>query len=85
MRDPAPYKGATWIRRAAFAVLGVAVVFLAFFFLTIAFVVGAVAALVIGARWWWLMRRARKARDAQGPIEGDYTVVEREPLDGPRR
>ena len=72
------------LARIAFAVLGIAVAFLAFFFLTVAFVIGAVAALVLGARWWWLMRRTRKARAAQGPIEGEYKVVEREPLDGPR-
>lgn len=77
--------GGGWLARVAFAVLGLAIAAIAFFALTIAVMIGAVVALVVGARWWWLMRRARKTAEAQGPIEGEYTVVEREPLDGPKR
>ena len=77
--------GGGLVARIAFAVLGLGVAALAFFALTIAVMIGAVVALVIGARWWWLMRRARKAADAAGPIDGEYSVVEREPLDGPKR
>ncbi|HEX2828741.1 MAG TPA: hypothetical protein VHP37_20475 [Burkholderiales bacterium] len=77
--------GGGWLARAAFALLGLAIAAVAFFAVTIALVIGVLVALVIGARWWWLMRRVRKAAAAQGPIEGEYTVVEREPLDGPKR
>jgi heme A synthase len=66
-----------WLARAAFAVLGVAIVALAFFFLTIALVVGAAVALVFGVRLWWVMRRIRAAERASGPIEGEYSVVDR--------
>jgi hypothetical protein len=76
--------GGGWLARAAFAVLGLAIAAIAFFALTIAAMIGAVVALVIGVRWWWLVRRARKAQAGAGPIEGEYTVVDREPLDGPR-
>ena len=65
-----------WLARAAIAVLGVAVAALAFFFLTIALIVGAAVALVFGIRLWWVMRRVRAAERAAGPIEGEYTVVE---------
>ena len=68
------------LTRAAFAVLGVAIAALSLFFLTIAIVVGSAVALVVGARWWWVLRRARAARDAAGPIEGEYTVVDRDRL-----
>ena len=67
----------SWLARAAFAVLGVAVAVLAFFFLTIALIVGAAVALVFGVRLWWVMRRVRAAARASGPIEGEYTVVDR--------
>ena len=70
----------TWLARAAFAVLGVAIAVLAFFFLAVAMVVGAVIALVIAVRWWWLVRKVKAARAASGPIEGEYTVVDRDRL-----
>ena len=75
-------RGGNRLKRAAFAVLGlcVAAVFatLAFFFITVALVAGALLALVIAVRWWWAMRRIRAAREAAGPLEGEYTVVDRQ-------
>ena len=62
--------GGGWLARIAFVVLGLGVAVIAFFALTLALMIGAVVALVIGARWWWLMRRVRKTAAAQGPIEG---------------
>ena len=73
----APGRRMGWLQRvAAFAVLaGVAV--LAFFFLTVALVVGAVLALVVLARLWWLKRRLRQAPAAgTGTYEGEYVVIE---------
>jgi O-antigen/teichoic acid export membrane protein len=68
------------LARVAFAILGVAVAALALFFLTFALIIGAVIALVLAARWWWIMRRARAAHKAAGSIDGEYTVVERDRL-----
>jgi predicted lipid-binding transport protein (Tim44 family) len=68
--------GANPLKRAAYAVLGVALAALAFFFITIALVAGALLALVIAVRWWWMMRRLRAARRRAGPLEGEYTVIE---------
>ena len=68
----------TWLARVAFAAVGLAVAVLAFFFLAIALMVGAVLALVLAVRWWWIVRKVRAARAAAGPIEGDYVVVERD-------
>ena len=58
----------------ALIVLGVA-----FFFLAVAAAVGAVLAVVLLARIWWLSRKARKTAEAS-VITTEYTVVEREPL-----
>ena len=68
----------TWLARAAFAVLALAVAVLAFFFLAVAVMVGAVVILMVAVRWWWVVRTIKAARKASGPIEGDYTVVERD-------
>ena len=68
----------TWLARAAFAAVALAIAVLAFFFLAVAVMVGAVVVLVLAVRWWWVVRKIKAARKAAGPIEGDYTVVERD-------
>ena len=72
-------RSGTRVKRIAYAVLGFAIaavfVTVAFFFLAVAAVAGALLALVIGVRLWWVMRRMRAARKAAGPLEGEYTVV----------
>lgn len=74
-------RGASWLQRALFTVLGAAVIVLAFFFLTIALVAGASLAIVIAVRFWWVLRRVRAAQHASAPLEGEYTVVKRPGLD----
>jgi Flp pilus assembly protein TadB len=75
-------RGGNRVKRAAYAVLGVAaaviVIALGFFFVTLILIAGALLAIVIAVRWWWIMRRLRKARDAAGPLEGDYTVIDQD-------
>jgi membrane protein implicated in regulation of membrane protease activity len=66
----------TWLARAAFAVVGLAVAVLAFFFLAVALMIGAVVVLVFAVRWWWLVRKVKAARAAAGPLEGEYSVVD---------
>jgi hypothetical protein len=65
-----------WLERVLYAIGGLAVVIAGFFFLTVAIVVGAILALVIIARLWWLSRQIRKARN-RNVVEGEYEVVER--------
>lgn len=65
-----------WLERVLYAIGGLAVVVVGFFFLTVAIVVGAILALVIIVRLWWLSRQIRKARD-RNLMEGEYEVVER--------
>lgn len=72
--------GRSWLARVAFAVIGLAIAAVAFFALTIALVIGSAVALVLAVRWWWLLRRARRAANAAGPIEGEFTRVERDRL-----
>ena len=70
-------RSATWLQRALLTVLGAGLVVLAFFFLTVALVAGALLALAIAVRFWWLMRRVRAEREASAALEGEYTVVEK--------
>ena len=65
-----------WLERMLYAIGGVAVVMIGFFFLTVALVVGALLALVIVARLWWLSRKLQRARN-RNVVEGEYGVVER--------
>jgi len=52
---------------------------LAFFFLTIALIAGAVLASVIAVRWWWISRKQPQAVDQT--FEGEYTVIEHASID----
>lgn len=65
-----------WLERVLYAIGGVAVVIIGFFFVTVAIVVGALLALAIVARLWWLSRKLQRARD-RNVVEGEYEVVER--------
>ena len=68
--------GRHWLARAALTVAGLALLVLAFFFITMALAAGAVAGAVLAARWWW--RSRRREAEAENVVEGEYVVVERE-------
>ena len=65
-----------WLQRVLLALLGLLVLVTAFFFLTVALIAGAFLAVIIGVRWWWLMRRLRAREAASDSLEGQYTVVQ---------
>lgn len=69
-------RSSRWLQRALFTVLGAALIVLAFFFITVALIAGALLAIVIALRFWWLMRRLRATHKASAPLEGQYTIVE---------
>ena len=71
-------QGRNWVERILYALLGLTILVLAFFFLTVALVAGALLAAIIAVRWWWLARKLRR-HAAQGTFEGEYTVVEQPP------
>lgn len=77
-------QGRNWVERILYALLGVTILVLAFFFLTVALVAGALLAAIIAVRWWWLARKLRQRAD-QGTFEGEYTVVEKSLSAAPRR
>lgn len=81
------YQGRTggWLQRILLALLGLVIVVAAFFFLTVAIVAGALLALVVGVRVWWIMRRLRKQAQASAALEGEFTVVERAEAERHRR
>lgn len=64
-----------FLERILYALLGLTILVLAFFFLTVALVAGALLAAIIAVRWWWMSRKLRKAA-SEGTIEGEYTIVE---------
>lgn len=67
-------QGRNWLERTLYALLGVTILVLAFFFLTVALLAGALLAAIIGVRWWWLARKLRQSA-RQGTFEGEYTIV----------
>ncbi len=82
-----------WIARILLGITTLALVVVGFFFFTVALVAGALIALVIGVRLWWMMRKLKRAHaDMQGSastsyqpdqtnsavVDGEYQVVERE-------
>ena len=59
---------------------------LAFFFLMVFLMVGALLAITYVVRWWWLTRDFRRAQSGNA-IDGDYNVVDdggAVPLEKPR-
>ena len=75
----------SWLQQVALTVVGVAVIVVAFFFVTVALIAGALLAIGIALRWWWVVRRLRKASAHSGPLEGEYVVIERADSDSERR
>ena len=75
-----------WLQTALAAVAGTALLVLAFFFALFALAAIAVLVAVLGARWWWMTRKARRAaREAHDDVvEGEYRVVERNGKDDGR-
>jgi uncharacterized membrane protein len=76
--------GNNLISRLLVGVITLTLVIVGFFFLTIALAIGAVVALVFGARLWWTLRKLKKmqasgavAADAH-VVEGDYRIIEHE-------
>jgi predicted lipid-binding transport protein (Tim44 family) len=79
-RDPLllTYSGGVarnWLGRVLVTALGLLLAVTAFFFLTVALVVGTLLVAIIAVRVWWVMRRVRAQREASAALEGDYTVV----------
>jgi hypothetical protein len=66
----------SWLERVLYAIGGVAVIVIGFFFLTVALIAGALLALVVVARLWWISRKLQRAR-RRNVVEGEYEVVER--------
>jgi hypothetical protein len=71
----------TWPQRVLLTLLGAALVMSALFFITVALIAGAVLALGLALRWWWIVRRLRAAQKASAPLEGQYTVQEHADLE----
>ena len=76
-----------WLARILITLATLTLAILGFFFLTMALAVGAVVALVIGVRVWWLLRRLKRGQrvdDAFTPaasdhvVDGEYRVIKRE-------
>jgi hypothetical protein len=71
-----------FLGRIVLAIIGAGILVLAFFFITAALIAGAFLAAGLAARWWWALRRLRRQADS-GVVEGEYAVIEREPLPAP--
>ena len=67
---------ATWLGKLAVAVIGLTLLVLAFFFLTLRLVPGVIVGLAVIGRLWWISRKLRRARE-QADLDGEFTVVER--------
>ena len=75
----------SWLQQAALAVVGLTLIVVAFFFITVALIAGALLAIAIALRWWWVVRRLRKNAEKTGPLEGEYVVIEGADSDAQRR
>lgn len=69
-------RSTSWLERVLYTIGALAVIVIGFFFVTVAFFVGALLALVIVARLWWISRKLRRAHN-RSVVEGEYEVVER--------
>jgi predicted lipid-binding transport protein (Tim44 family) len=67
--------GRNWLSRVLVTALGLVVAVTAFFFLTVALVVGTLLVAIIAVRVWWVMRRVRAQREASAALDGEYTIV----------
>lgn len=72
---PLTPRAVSWPARVLYGVLLAAVLVVGFFFLTVALIAGAIVALVILARLWWISRAVRHSRE-QAEIEGEFAVIE---------
>jgi predicted lipid-binding transport protein (Tim44 family) len=61
MNTPFVVQKPSWIARILLSLATVGLVIVGFFFLTVALVVGALIALVIGVRLWWMIRKIKRA------------------------
>ena len=70
---------ARWLQAVIAAVAGTILAVLGFFFALFALAAVALVVAVLGLRWWWLVRKVRSTqRAAEGVVEGEYRVIERE-------
>jgi len=74
----------SWLQQLALTIVAVVIMVVAFFFVTVALIAGALLAIGVALRWWWVVRRLRKASANSGPLEGEYVVIERADGDSPR-
>jgi predicted lipid-binding transport protein (Tim44 family) len=81
--------GRNWLARILVTTVGIVLAVLAFFFLTVALVVGTLLVAIIAVRVWWALRRVRSAQQASAALEGEYTIVKdrdaHAPVSGRRR
>lgn len=63
------------LERIVFFALGLIVLVVAFFFIGIALVAGAILAVIFLIRLWWLKRKLQRAAQ-DSYVEGEYTVIE---------
>lgn len=63
------------LERIVFFALGLIVLVVAFFFIGIALVAGAILAGIFLIRLWWLKRKLQRAAQ-DSYVEGEYTVIE---------
>ena len=75
----------SWLQQAALTVVGLTLIVVAFFFITVALIAGALLAIGIALRWWWVVRRLRKTSEKSGPLEGEFVVIEPADSDTQRR
>lgn len=65
------------LERILWFIAALAILALAFFFIAVAIVVGAVLGAALVARIWWTNRKIRKAAEQQ-ILSTEYTIIERE-------